>query len=377
LAETIAAAAATSGFNLLSEKDKLSVLLQSIYVASSSSDDLDTLMTAANTAGFSKIADKRYKACILLRLMAGVSGDSTEGATAILAKAAASQFMFLSEAEKQSATLQLLSDYNDVDPDFADFLTRSGITDSTEISATNTFVEGLKADSLWDKVFAFYPHIGTTEQSHSQNLKSSAFPLKTPFPVASPGPVWNGEGVKIETGYGTLSNRLESTFTVADILSNIGTEFSFGAYWTDEAAKPALRLSLLGLQDTINGNYYKFDVLSTTQARTIHGTIDNLPTAAFPVQGWLVSDKQPTRIDLYRNGTSVASATGITAAMANTAYTFGWPGVRQEASVNVAFPSNMYDVRISCVIIAESLTGPEHVALSNRIATYQTALGRA
>lgn len=113
LAETIAAAAATSGFNLLSEKDKLSVLLQSIYVASSSADDLDTLMTAANTAGFSKIADPRYKACILLRLMAGVSGDSTEGATVILAKAAASQFMFLSEADKQSATLQLLTEYND------------------------------------------------------------------------------------------------------------------------------------------------------------------------------------------------------------------------------------------------------------------------
>jgi hypothetical protein len=376
LAETILATAATSGFTKLSEQEKLYVMLQSVYDASGSPDDLDTLMEAAATAGFSKIDSLRYKACILLQLLAAKDGGTSQ-ASLILADAATSQFMFLAENDKKTAFLQLMCEINDLDPDVSNFVTRSGITDETEIAETNTFVIGLKAASLWDKIFVWYPHVGTTELSHSQNLKSSSFPLVTPFPVASPGPVWNAQGVKIETGYSTTGDRFESTFTVADILSNVGTEFCYGCYFTDEAVKTGVALGLIGMQDTGTPNYYKFDALGAASARSLHGVVGNSANANITFDGWMVSDKAAARLDVYRNGVSVANDTGITVGVASTAFTFGWPGVRDNGATNSTLPTLMYDVRISCFMISETLTPAEHVTLNGLVAAYQSGLGRA
>lgn len=170
LAETILATASASGFTKLSERDKLYVMLQSIYEASGSASTLDQLLEDARTAGFSKVPSERYKAAILLQLMISKAATTTNAA-AILAEAAASEFMFLSEADKRAAFLQQLCDINSIDPDVASFLARSGVTDQTTIDALEALVVAMKADPLlWTSCVACYPVVGETTDTTRYDL---------------------------------------------------------------------------------------------------------------------------------------------------------------------------------------------------------------
>jgi hypothetical protein len=57
------------------------------------------------------------------------------------------------------------------DPDAQAFITAAGITNSTEKSAINTLVLGLKTDDIWTGMTAIYPFVGGTASSHKFNLK--------------------------------------------------------------------------------------------------------------------------------------------------------------------------------------------------------------
>jgi hypothetical protein len=59
------------------------------------------------------------------------------------------------------------------DADAQAFITAAGITDSTQKTAINTLVIGLKADTLWTKMQVIYPFVGGTASSHKFNLKDS------------------------------------------------------------------------------------------------------------------------------------------------------------------------------------------------------------
>jgi hypothetical protein len=66
-----------------------------------------------------------------------------------------------------------------VDPDVYNFLTATNITDGIITSSLDTFVRGLKSASLWDKMIAIYPFVGTGSVgtnltgSHRWNLKEA------------------------------------------------------------------------------------------------------------------------------------------------------------------------------------------------------------
>jgi len=70
--------------------------------------------------------------------------------------------------------------YAPLDPHAYLFLSQSGITDPIITSSIDTFVRGLKSASLWDKLFAIYPFVGTGSAgtnltgSHVWNLKEPA-----------------------------------------------------------------------------------------------------------------------------------------------------------------------------------------------------------
>lgn len=57
-----------------------------------------------------------------------------------------------------------------IDPDAALFLTATGITDSTQVSAVDTLVKTLKTVGLWTKLKAIYPIVGGTAFKHQFNL---------------------------------------------------------------------------------------------------------------------------------------------------------------------------------------------------------------
>jgi len=61
--------------------------------------------------------------------------------------------------------------WKNIDPDAQAFFDAASITDSTQIEAVNTFVIGMKANSLWTKLIALYPFVGGTADKHKWNLK--------------------------------------------------------------------------------------------------------------------------------------------------------------------------------------------------------------
>lgn len=61
-----------------------------------------------------------------------------------------------------------------LDPDAAAFLTAIGNTDPTIESAINTLVLDLKGYSIWSKMTAIYPFVGSSASSHSYNLVNPA-----------------------------------------------------------------------------------------------------------------------------------------------------------------------------------------------------------
>jgi hypothetical protein len=74
------------------------------------------------------------------------------------------------------------------------FLSQSGITDPIITGSIDTFVRGLKANNLWDKMIAIYPFVGTGSDgvnltgSHKWNLKE---PSLVTYPLSFTGS-WNG-----------------------------------------------------------------------------------------------------------------------------------------------------------------------------------------
>jgi hypothetical protein len=84
--------------------------------------------------------------------------------------------------------------YSPLDPHAYLFLSQSRITDPIITSSIDTFVRGLKSASLWDKLFAIYPFVGTGSVgtnltgSHVWNLKEpSSFTYGLVFSGS-----WNG-----------------------------------------------------------------------------------------------------------------------------------------------------------------------------------------
>ena len=91
-----------------------------------------------------------------------------------------------------------------VDTDAQAFITAAGITDSTQQTAINTLVVGLKADSIWTKIGIMYPFVGGNATSHRYNLKSAGSYLLTflgDWTHSSTGAQPNGINAYASTGY--------------------------------------------------------------------------------------------------------------------------------------------------------------------------------
>jgi hypothetical protein len=70
-----------------------------------------------------------------------------------------------------SATSNTITPIAAVDPDAQAFITAAAITNPTQQSAINTLVVDLKAYSIWSKMNALYPFVGSTASQQKFNLK--------------------------------------------------------------------------------------------------------------------------------------------------------------------------------------------------------------
>jgi hypothetical protein len=104
-----------------------------------------------------------------------------------------------------------------VDADAASFFSRvytaGGALSYTEVSATETLVASLKANSLWTPMKAIYPMVGASAAACAQNLKSSSFTgtFSSGWTFASTGVTGNGTSAYFNTTFNNQSNWTSSS----------------------------------------------------------------------------------------------------------------------------------------------------------------------
>lgn len=82
----------------------------------------------------------------------------------------------------------------------------AGITDTVTLNALNTFVQGLKSASLWDKMVAIYPFIGTNPSASRLNLKDVSLNTTQVNYSGSWSTSLSGSRNNNTASYGILSN---------------------------------------------------------------------------------------------------------------------------------------------------------------------------
>jgi hypothetical protein len=105
---------------------------------------------------------------------------------------------------------EILQNYNALlprlayDTDAQSFMTAAIITNTTQKTAVNDLVVGLKTDGIWTKIGVLYPFVGGNATSHSYNLKSPGSYQLTFYggwTHSSTGAQPNGTNAYAETGY--------------------------------------------------------------------------------------------------------------------------------------------------------------------------------
>jgi len=105
------------------------------------------------------------------------------------------------------------------------FISVSGISDLTQVSAINTLYTDLVSanitgTSLWDKIQVLYPFVGGNATAHAVNLKDATLHSLT----FSGSPIHNANGI---TGAPSTNSFFSSTFDMATLSAS---DFSFGMY---------------------------------------------------------------------------------------------------------------------------------------------------
>ena len=242
------------------------------------------------------------------------------------------------------------------DSDAQAFLNAAVITDTTQASAVNTLVTGLKADGLWTKMAAIYPMVGGTATAHSYNLKNTAAYQLT----------FNGGWTHSSTG--ALPN---GTNAYAD------TSFNVNTYKDNNHLSYYIRTNLdevrvdAGLIGSI-GQYFDVESrISNVGYFGNHIAAVNVNFAVTDSRGlWLNTRTTSTLQKVYKNGTSQGSntASGTTAINGNI-----YLGARNVVGTG----ANLYSTKQTAFAsIGDGLDDTDAANLYTRVQTYQTALSR-
>jgi hypothetical protein len=117
-----------------------------------------------------------------------------------------------------------------VDWDAENFITATGITDTTEQGAIRTLVTDLKDAGLWNKLQAIYPFVGGTATTHKFNLRNAqdsngAFRLTFigGWTHAATGALPNGTNGYADTRFRPITNIADNNFHLMVNVRNINT----------------------------------------------------------------------------------------------------------------------------------------------------------
>lgn len=251
-----------------------------------------------------------------------------------------------------------------IDPDAEAFFIRAGITDGLQQEAVNDLVVGLKAESLWTKLFALYPFVGGNAAAHAENLISAAYQITWHGAVTHNANGITGNGT---TGYGHCVGLdgpahghlcgMSAYIRVADSTHNFARIMG---HYTDSNVKTYML-------DRCNIDGFKAE-------RWFAGALASLISGASitPRNGLLSGNRTSTTLNtLYLNGVSLGTATDpdTTDPDANDTYIL--------VDNSVGTPVNFTSANLAMAAVHQGLTGAEALAFYNLIEAYEAALSRA
>jgi hypothetical protein len=253
------------------------------------------------------------------------------------------------------------------DPDAQAFLNAAAITDTTQATAVNDLVVGLKADSIWTKMKAIYPFVGGTATTHKWNLKNpidsdAAFRL-----IFNGGWTHSTTGIKSNGSNGNADTKLipssdltqDNTHMSYYSRENIyGTSCDMGV--RTSGGSPTNDLSVYNYADGYYSDQYNYTTGRTSAA------ISN-------TSGFIIGSRTNSSTHkLFRNGSQIGST--------NTSSSGNILGVNFSvyiSALNSAGSGLYYSAReYAFASIGDGLTDTDAANLYTRVQTFQTSLAR-
>jgi hypothetical protein len=252
-----------------------------------------------------------------------------------------------------------------IDQNVRNFALAAGINDTPIINSLDTFVSELKSNNLWNKFYALYPLVGGTSGSCKWNLiTTSSFTLNYTGSFN-----FTNTGI---SGSGTTSN-INTSFIPNINSADWATNNSFGVYVNtnvsggyDMGAESPFPASPAGA-DTYLISRFSGDTAYFHNSSSV--TVASTDSRGFWFGG--VSGSSGTNMNLYKNGTSVASKASPTTYTITRALYFTANNTESGPAAN-ANSTRQY----SLSFIARAFNSTEASTLNNIVQTFQTSLGR-
>jgi len=246
------------------------------------------------------------------------------------------------------------------------FLTASAISDTTIRGALNTLDVGLISNSLDTKMKALYPFVGGTASTHKFNFMN-AVDTNAAFRLSFSG-TWthdslgaqpNGVNGYADTNINTSTNLIKTNAHISLYVVNnpaVGARYDMG-----NASNAGMTTDATYFITRYNSNLVAVGIGDNTYG-TASTTID---ARAF----WLGGTNGSSTQIIYKNGTSIISATQGAGALANNNLFIG--------AANGAGTAVFYsDKKYAFSSIGTGLSGTDATNYYNLVQAFQTTLGR-
>ena len=266
-----------------------------------------------------------------------------------------------SQASASAASAWLLTNGYWTNYDAQAFITASGITNTTQKTAIDTLVNGLKADSLWTKMLAVYPFVGGTGETCKFNLKN---PLNTDaaFRLSFQGG-WtfsaNGATPNGTTAYANTFLAPSTHFTLGNSSMSAysrNNNVEAGNLWGTRTASTATLFSCT-LNSSGNFTACYHNANNTTSLVTTTSAVN------------IISSRISTSAQIQGiNGTNQSSSGNEGSLSTNPIYL----SAQNSSGTQINFSTR----ELAFAHIGTGLTQAQCTSLYNRIQTFQTTLGR-
>ena len=245
-----------------------------------------------------------------------------------------------------------------LDVDAQAFITATGITNATQITAVNNLVLGLKSNNIWTKMKAIYPMVGGTATTHKFNLKNPA-DTNAAFRLSFVGGWTHSANGALPNG----TNAYAETFCLHTQLNSSSMSFysrtnSTGLFNDIGNATSTTPNSIL-LPRYLDGFYGHIN--QDGNALVVNTNSTGL---------FIVSRTASNILRLFKNASLLLSSTVVSTSIpTNTLIISAW----KQSAVTISRYSNR---QCAFVTIGNGLTNAESLALYNSIQAFQTTLGR-